>query len=79
MNSTLEFTLKEGLKVEINFFWEIKSWRNFFEGLKRKIDMLLILSNKRAWLETALKEDVIRIMLKLVSLKNTSKKKVKRP
>jgi len=41
--------------------------------------MLLILSNKRAWLETALKEDVIRIMLKLVSLKNTSKKKVKRP
>jgi len=29
MNSTYEFTLKEGPKVKMNNFWRTKSWRNF--------------------------------------------------
>jgi len=38
MNSTYEFTLKEGPKVKIKNFRGTKSWRNFLEGLKRKVD-----------------------------------------
>ena len=39
MNSTYEFTLKEGLKVKMGNFLETKSWRNFLEGLKQKVDI----------------------------------------
>jgi len=41
MNSTYEFILKEGLKVKMEIFWRIKSWRNFFEGLKRKVGIFI--------------------------------------
>jgi len=29
MNSTYDFTLKEGPKVKMENFWGIRSWRNF--------------------------------------------------
>jgi len=29
MNSTYEFTLKDGPKVKMKNFWWTKSWRNF--------------------------------------------------
>jgi len=38
MNSTYEFTLKNGPKVKMKNFWKTKSSRTFLEGLKRKID-----------------------------------------
>jgi len=41
MNSTYEFTLKEGPKVKMKFFWGTKNWRNFLEGLKRKVDIFV--------------------------------------
>jgi len=41
MNSTYEFTLKEGPKVKIKNFWRTKSWRNFLKGLKRKVDIFI--------------------------------------
>jgi len=37
MNSTHEFTLKERLKVKMENFIRIKSWRKFLEWLKQKI------------------------------------------
>jgi len=39
MNSTYEFTLKEGPKVKMENFWRTKSWRKILEGLKRKVDI----------------------------------------
>ena len=33
MNSTYEFTLKEGPKMKMKFFRRTKSWRNFLEKL----------------------------------------------
>jgi len=41
MNSTYEFTLKEGPKVKMEKFLRTKSWRNFLEGLKRKVDIFI--------------------------------------
>jgi len=37
MNSTYEFTLKEGPNMKMKNFWGTKSRRNFLEGLKRKV------------------------------------------
>jgi len=34
MNSTYEFTLKEGPKIKMENFIGTKSWRNFLEELK---------------------------------------------
>jgi len=39
MNSTYEFTLKEGPKVKIENFRGTKSWRKIVEGLQRKVDI----------------------------------------
>jgi len=41
MNSTYEFTLKEGPKVKLEKNLGTKSWRNFLEGLKRKVDIFI--------------------------------------
>jgi len=41
MNSTYEFTLKEGPKVKMRNFLGTKSWRKFLEGLKRKFDIFI--------------------------------------
>jgi len=41
MNSTCEFTLKEGPKVKMENFWGSKSWRIFLEGLKQKVDIFI--------------------------------------
>jgi len=41
MNSTYEFTLKEGLKVKMENFWRTKSWRKILEGLKRKVGIFI--------------------------------------
>jgi len=41
MNSTYEFTLKDGLKVKMEIFLRTKSRRNFLEGLKQKVDMFI--------------------------------------
>jgi len=41
MNSTYEFTLKEGPKVKIENFILTKSWRKILEGLKRKVDIFI--------------------------------------
>jgi len=37
MNSTYEFTLKEGLKVKMKNFIGTKSWKKNLEGLKQKV------------------------------------------
>ena len=39
LNSTYEFTLKEGSKVKMEDFLGTKSWRNFLEGLKWNVDI----------------------------------------
>ena len=39
MNSRYEFTLNEIPKVKMIFFLGTKSWRNFLEGLKQKVDI----------------------------------------
>jgi len=41
MNSTYEFTLKEGQKMKIENFVGTESRRNFLEGLKRKVDIFI--------------------------------------
>jgi len=41
MNSTYEFTLKEGPKVNMENFWRTKSWRKILEGLKRKVGIFI--------------------------------------
>jgi len=41
MNSINEFTLKDGLQVNMYNFWGSKSQRNFLEGLKRKVDIFI--------------------------------------
>jgi len=41
MNSTYEFTLKEGPKVKIKKNLGTKSLRNFLEGLKQKVDIFI--------------------------------------
>jgi len=41
MNSTYEFTLKEGPKVKMENFIGTKSWRKILEGLKRKVDIFI--------------------------------------
>jgi len=41
MNSTYEFTSKEGPKVKMKFFLKTKSWRKISEGLKRKIGIFI--------------------------------------
>ena len=45
MNSTYEFTLKEEPKVKMEIFWGTKSWRNFIEGLKQKVDIFIGIKN----------------------------------
>jgi len=40
-NSTYEFTLKEGPKVKMKFFWRTKSWRKILDGLKRKVGIFI--------------------------------------
>jgi len=45
MNSTYKFTLKEGTEVKMEKFLGTKSPRNFFEGLKRKIDIFIRTKN----------------------------------
>jgi hypothetical protein len=45
MNFTYEFTLKERPKVKMEIFLGTKSWRNFLEGLKRKIDIFIEIKN----------------------------------
>ena len=41
MNSTYEFTLKEGPKVKMRNFWRTKSWRKILKGLKQKVDIFI--------------------------------------
>jgi len=41
MNSIYESTLKEGPKVKMEKFWGTKSWRNFLETLKQKVDIFI--------------------------------------
>ena len=41
MNSTYEFTLKEGPKLKMENFWRTKSWRKILEGLKRKVGIFI--------------------------------------
>jgi len=41
MNSTYDFTLKEGPKVKMKNFIGTKSWRKILEGLKRKIGIFI--------------------------------------
>jgi len=41
MNSTFEFTLKEGLKVKMEKFLGTKSWRKILERLKRKVELFI--------------------------------------
>jgi len=41
MNSTYEIILKNGPKVKMENFWATKSWRNFLEGLKQKVDIFI--------------------------------------
>jgi len=41
MNSTFEFTLKEGPKVKMENFIGTKSWRKILEGLKRKVGIFI--------------------------------------
>jgi len=41
MNSTYEYTLKNGPKVKMENFWKTKSWRNFLEGLKQKLNVII--------------------------------------
>jgi len=45
MNSTYEFTLKEGSKVKMENFWGTKSCREIFEGLKRKVYIFIGIKN----------------------------------
>jgi len=45
MNSTYEFTLNEGPKVKMKFFWMAKSWRNFLEELNWKVDIFIGIKN----------------------------------
>ena len=45
MNSTYEFTLKEGPKAKIGNFSGTKSWRIFLEGLKQKVDIFMETKN----------------------------------
>ena len=45
MNSTYEFTLNERSKVKMENFLETKSWRNFLEGLKWKVDIFIGIKN----------------------------------
>jgi len=41
MNSTYEFTLKEGPKVKMKKFWGTKSWWKILEWLKRKVGIFI--------------------------------------
>ena len=41
MNSTFEFTLKEGPKAKMKNFIGTKSWKKILEGLKRKVDIFI--------------------------------------
>ena len=41
MNSTYDFTLKEGPKVKMKNFIGTKSWRKILEGLKQKIGIFI--------------------------------------
>ena len=41
MNSTYEFTLKEGPNVYMKKKLGTKSWRKYLEGLKRKVDIFI--------------------------------------
>jgi len=45
MNSTYDFTLKEGPKVKMKNFIGTKSCRNFLEGLKRKVNIFIGIKN----------------------------------
>jgi len=41
MNSTYEFTLKEGQKMKMKIFLGTKSWRIFLERLKQKVNIFI--------------------------------------
>ena len=41
INSTYEFTLKEGPKVKTENFIGTESWRKILEGLKQKVDIFI--------------------------------------
>jgi len=41
INSTYEFTLKEGPKVKMENLWGIKSWWKNLEELKEKVDIFI--------------------------------------
>jgi len=45
MNSTYEFTLKEGPKVKMKNFIGTKSWRKILEGLKQKVGIFIETKN----------------------------------
>jgi len=45
MNSTYEFALKEGPKMKMEIFVGTKSWRNFLERLKQKVDIFIETKN----------------------------------
>jgi len=45
MNSTNEFTLKKGSKVKMENFLGTKNYRNFLEGLKRKVNIFTGIKN----------------------------------
>jgi len=41
MISKYEFTLKEGPKMKMKKILDTKSWRNFLEGLKQKVNIFI--------------------------------------
>jgi len=45
MNYTYEFTLKEEPKVKMKNYWGTKTWRNFLEQLKLKVDIFIKTKN----------------------------------